>query len=97
MPRNAPRIAYNAFLRTRTLNYPKADFEPLKIEMRLADEIIEHNPTLYEYIKKSLPELKPEFMPHDELKKFSAGMKFAIRTGEFSPYPNVILRAGVVF
>jgi D-ribose pyranase len=36
-------------------------------------------------------------MPHDALKEFSAQVKFAIRTGEFSPYANVILRAGVVF
>ena len=63
----------------------------------LADEIKEHNPELFDYIKKSLPNLEPEFMPHDDLKKFSANVKFAIRTGEFSPYPNVILRAGVVF
>ena len=36
-------------------------------------------------------------LPHDELKKMSAGCRFAIRTGEFTPYPNVILRAGVAF
>lgn len=63
----------------------------------LANEIVDHNPKLFEYIKQSLPGIEHEFMPHDELKKFSAGVKFAIRTGEFSPYPNVILRAGVVF
>lgn len=38
-----------------------------------------------------------EYMPHEDLKKFSSKCRFAIRTGEFSPYPNVILRAGVVF
>lgn len=63
----------------------------------LPEEIIEHNPTLHEHIKKSLPNLQAEFMPHDDLKKFSANVKFAIRTGEFSPYPNIILRAGIVF
>lgn len=63
----------------------------------LAEEIIKNNPELYNYIKISLPNLNPEFMPHDDLKKFSANVKFAVRTGEFSPYPNIILRAGVVF
>lgn len=63
----------------------------------LADEITENNPELEEYIKASLPDAEVEYMPHDDLKKFSAKCKFAIRTGEFSPYPNVILRAGVVF
>lgn len=63
----------------------------------LADEIKEKNPELLDYIQKSLKDIQPEFMPHDELKKFSASVKFAIRTGEFTPYPNIILRAGVVF
>ena len=63
----------------------------------LADEIKEHNPELLDYIQKSLPGLTPEYMPHEDLKKCSANVKFAIRTGEFTPYPNVILRAGVVF
>ena len=63
----------------------------------LAHEIKEFNPELEEYIKAGLPEAEVEYMPHEDLKKFSAKCRFAIRTGEFSPYPNVILRAGVVF
>ena len=34
---------------------------------------------------------------HTELKKMSENVRFAVRTGEFTPYPNVILRAGVAF
>ena len=63
----------------------------------LAHEIKEFNPELEEYIKAGLPEAEVEYMPHEDLKKFSGKFRFAIRTGEFSPYPNVILRAGVVF
>ena len=63
----------------------------------LAHEIKEFNPELEEYIKAGLPEAEVEYMPHEDLKKFSGKCHFAIRTGEFSPYPNVILRAGVVF
>ena len=63
----------------------------------LADEIKDNNPDLFDYIKKSLPDKECEFMPHVDFKKFSANVKFAIRTGEFTPYPNIILRAGVVF
>ena len=63
----------------------------------LAHEIKEFNPELEEYIKAGLPEAEVEYMPHEYLKKFSGKCRFAIRTGEFSPYPNVILRAGVVF
>ena len=63
----------------------------------LAHEIKEFNPELEEYIKAGLPEAEVEYMPHEDLKKFSGKCRFAIRTGEFSPYPNVILRVGVVF
>ena len=63
----------------------------------LAHEIKEFNPELEEYIKAGLPEAEVEYMTHEYLKKFSGKCRFAIRTGEFSPYPNVILRAGVVF
>ena len=63
----------------------------------LSHEIKEFNPELEEYIKAGLPEAEVEYMPHEDLKKFSGKCRFAIRTGEFSPYPNVILRAGVVF
>ena len=63
----------------------------------LAHEIKEFNPELEEYIKAGLPEAEVEYMPHEDLKKFSGKCRFDIRTGEFSPYPNVILRAGGVF
>jgi len=63
----------------------------------LAEEIVEKNPTLLAYIKEKLPNVGSEMIPHTELKKMSANVKFAIRTGEFTPYPNIILRAGVAF
>lgn len=63
----------------------------------LAGEIEENNPALLAYLQEKLAGLPCEKMPHEELKKACAALKFAIRTGEFSPYPNVILHAGVVF
>lgn len=63
----------------------------------LAHEIKEFNPELEEYIKSSLPEAEVEYMPHEDLKKLSGKCRFAIRTGEFSPYPNIILKSGSVF
>lgn len=63
----------------------------------LADEIRENNRELHAYIKEKLGNAEYEYMPHDDLKKLSANVRFAVRTGEFTPYPNVILRAGVVF
>lgn len=63
----------------------------------LAEEIRTENEELHAYILGKLDKVPFAYMPHEELKKLSAKAKFAIRTGEFSPYPNLILRAGVVF
>ncbi|MDD3141661.1 MAG: D-ribose pyranase [Lachnospiraceae bacterium] len=63
----------------------------------LANEIYEKNPRLLKYIQEAMPEITNETMPHIEFKEFTKHVKFAIRTGEFTPYPNVILRAGVAF
>jgi len=38
-----------------------------------------------------------ERLPHDELKDRSYGVKFVVRTGEFTPYSNVIVICGVPF
>jgi len=38
-----------------------------------------------------------ELVPHEELKRRCAGARVVVRTGEFTPYANVILHAGVVF
>lgn len=63
----------------------------------IAEEIDRKNPELLAYIHEKLPDAGEEKIPHTELKKMSAGCKFAVRTGEFTPYPNIILRAGVAF
>ena len=63
----------------------------------LAEEIKDKNPRLLAYIEAKLPGKEHEFIAHTELKKRSAECKFAIRTGKFTPYPNVILRAGCAF
>lgn len=63
----------------------------------LAEEIKEKNPELLSYIQSKLPDIECEMVSHLELKEMSKGIKFAVRTGEFTPYPNIILRAGVAF
>ena len=63
----------------------------------LAEEIDEKNPALMAYIAEKLPGLPCEKIPHAELKKRSADCRFAIRTGENTPYPNIILQAGCIF
>ena len=63
----------------------------------VANEIVEKNPVLLKYIHEKLPNVESIMIPHDKLKEQSVYVKFAIRTGEFTPYPNIILRAGVAF
>lgn len=63
----------------------------------LAGEITEKNPKLLAYIQGRLPGVECEMVTHQELKEMSKNIKFAVRTGEFTPYPNIILRAGVAF
>ncbi|WP_442945819.1 RbsD/FucU domain-containing protein [Nonomuraea sp. LPB2021202275-12-8] len=36
-------------------------------------------------------------VPHEELKRLSAGARLVVRTGEATPYANVLLRCGVAF
>lgn len=38
-----------------------------------------------------------ETVPHEELKRRAAGARFAVRTGDTTPYSNVIVRCGVPF
>lgn len=48
----------------------------------------------------ALPKVKArgvELVPHEELKRLSRGACAVVRTGEFTPYANVILYSGVVF
>lgn len=75
-----------------------AVLEETEIEgFTLAEEIKTSNKGLQQYIEDKLAGKEECFVSHEELKQQSAGAKFAIRTGEFTPYPNVLLKAGVVF
>ncbi|MBO1679898.1 D-ribose pyranase [Bittarella massiliensis (ex Durand et al. 2017)] len=63
----------------------------------VAKEIGEHNPVIWSYIQEKLPGTSHEMIDHVDLKEMSGQIKFAVRTGEFTPYPNVILQAAVVY
>jgi len=69
--------------------------EELVVEGATAAEEAERNPRSYELLTRSLPDLG--FVPHEQLKRMVAGAKLVIRTGEATPYSNVILRCGVPF
>ncbi len=76
----------------------KAVLAETKIEFYLiAEETITVNPKIYELLAEELEGVPYEELCHINLKKCTQDCKFAIRTGEFTPYSNVILRAGCAF
>lgn len=64
-------------------------------EAIIACEIKENNPEIYEAIKKRISNLQEVI--HEEFKILTKDSKAVVRTGECSPYANIILKSGVVF
>ncbi|WP_334328723.1 D-ribose pyranase [Companilactobacillus sp. HBUAS59699] len=62
----------------------------------LAEEIKSQNPEQLKNIQAAI-DVPVEFIPHDEMKKRLATNKAFIRTGEVTPYSNIILESGVTF
>ena len=71
--------------------------EMLVEKVILADEIKQHNPGILVEIINLIGEVPIEFITHEEFKEETKGSRAIIRTGEFSPYANIILISGVVF
>ena len=60
-----------------------------------AEEITAGNPDIYKQLTGLGTEL--EMVRHERFKQLTAKAKVIIRTGEATPYANVILQSGVVF
>lgn len=76
----------------------KVILEDMVVEkITLAEEIHEKNP----YVKQDIVDLFPNqtitYVSHEEFKKQTKKAKAVIRTGEITPYANIILHAGVTF
>ena len=67
----------------------------------LAEEIKSQNPALLEQIQSLLAErgieVPVEFVSHSELKQQTKDCKAVIRTGENTPYANIILQSACIF
>lgn len=63
----------------------------------LAEETRQVSPHIQEAIAELLPGVPVKVVSHQELKQLCANARAVIRTGEFSPYANLILLSGVVF
>lgn len=64
-------------------------------ETYVAKEIKEKNPQTLNSISSLIGEVK--FITHEELKELSKQARAVVRTGECSPYANIILISGVTF
>lgn len=76
----------------------------MKIEkIVLAEEIKSQNPEVLQEIEQFFAEnetgfkLKVEFVLHSDLKQMTKTCKAVIRTGETTPYANIILQSGCIF
>lgn len=62
----------------------------------LAEEIKEQNPKqLKELMNKLDQDVTVEYVSHEELKELNKEVKAVVRTGENTPYSNIILQSGV--
>lgn len=72
--------------------------EELEVQrIYLAEEIKTENPVMLEAIQKRLPNTPVSFIPHSEMKQELNNVHAFIRTGEMTPYANILLESGVVF
>ena len=63
---------------------------------RVADEIREANPACVRLLETSVG-VPLDVLPHETFKRRAARAAAVVRTGEATPYANVILRCGVPF
>ncbi|MGE9751887.1 D-ribose pyranase [Bacillus inaquosorum] len=62
-----------------------------------ASEIKASNRENARFLENLFAEQKIEYLSHEEFKLLTKEAKAIIRTGEFTPYANCILQAGVLF
>ncbi len=75
--------------------------QDMKIEkIILADEIQSHNPQILKEIHELFAMhsgVVIEFVTHEQLKQMTKTCKAVVRTGENTPYANIILQSGCIF
>ena len=88
---------YPSFLKTLDVLLSEMMVE----EIVVASEIHQKNPEVFQGMMDVFRrhEMKPVVteVPHDEFKRLTCESEVIVRTGECTPYANVILKSGVVF
>jgi D-ribose pyranase len=63
----------------------------------VAEEMLSVSPQVYAGVQDLLGETPITTLPHESFKAETKTARAVVRTGEFTPYANIILVAGVVF
>jgi D-ribose pyranase len=63
----------------------------------VAQDMLDVSPDTFKAIQALMADIPIEFVSHETFKQQTRSAKAVIRTGEFTPYANIILRAGVLF
>lgn len=68
-------------------------------EITIASQMKSENKKLYDFLDSLYPQNRYNWTerPHEDFKRATRNCKCIIRTGEASPYANVILRADCIF
>ncbi|MFL6629699.1 MAG: D-ribose pyranase [Burkholderiaceae bacterium] len=63
----------------------------------IAEELAPRNPAVHAELQRQLAGTPVQTLSHEQFKLATRQARAIVRTGECSPYANVILRSGVVF
>jgi D-ribose pyranase len=70
----------------------------LKVERAVvASEMRTHSPRVYEDVQRLLAGTPVDQVLHEEFKVMLRDVRAVVRTGEQTPYANIILQSGVTF
>ncbi len=99
IPQETPRLdlALTAGIPT-FLDTLRAVLTEMQVQRAIvAEEMLEASPGLYEALEEVLGGVPIETVTHLTFKEQTRPARAGVRSGEFTPYANVILVAGVVF
>ncbi|MGL6108346.1 D-ribose pyranase [Romboutsia sp.] len=72
--------------------------EELQVEeVVIATELETVSNDMYKEIQNRFKNIKITMIPHEDFKVMTKESMAIVRTGEFTPYANIILKSGVVF
>jgi D-ribose pyranase len=82
----------------RFIQVLRAVLEDAQVERAVvAREMREKSPQLHGELVAALGTVPVDEVSHEELKQMTRQARAVVRTGEFTPYANIILFSGVVF